>query len=87
MCGMVIQLVCLDVPSEPVSIDTYIKWLLRISISRSIDKVTCVLQFDFFGTSVIAVIQFRLRHWFMIETWFCDVTFSNISTVAIFYNP
>ena len=47
ICGMVIFLECLDVLSNSVTIDTYVKWLPRLSISKGTDKVTYVFSIFF----------------------------------------
>ena len=47
---MVINLKCLYLLSESVAVDTYIKWITRLSISQGINKVTFVFKFYFVGT-------------------------------------
>ena len=84
MCSVFILLGFLYVPSDSVTFDTYVKWLPRLSISQVIGKVTCVIQFAFTVTFGLDIIQLRLLRQFMIDTWSCAITSSNIPTVAIF---
>ena len=83
MCDMVIHLECIYVPYESDAIDTYVKWLIRLSISKSIDKVSGVFQFDFVGTYGLDIMQSHTRRRFMIETWSCAMNYSNIPTFYI----
>ena len=83
LCGVVIRLECLDVPSDSVVVDTDVKWMPRLYMSQGIDKVTCVFQFAFIGIFGLDFIQFHLRCHFVIENWYCSLISYNITTVVI----
>ena len=65
ICGMVIFMKFLGVPSDSVAVDTYVKYPPRISISQIIDKVACFFHFAFvstFGISIIRIPSMPLFH-------------------------
>ena len=85
MCGTVVLLECIDVPSDLVSVDTYKKWLQGISLSQDIDKVTCVFHYSFVGKFELLIFEFFILRWFMIGTWYYSMISSNVPKVSILY--
>ena len=75
---------CIDVPSDSVTVDTYLNWLPMLYISQVIDKVTIVFKFVFVETFRIDTIELHIHRWFMIETCYCDMNSFNILTTYIF---
>ena len=83
MCEMVIFLEFLDIPSDSVPVDTYVKWIPRLYILKGVDKVTCFFLLALIDTFVLTILQFHVIRRFMIDTWSCAITSSNIPKFGI----